>query len=259
MWLTNIKSKMFLIKKAEKIFENWYQILLIYLNLSFNEYSIINTKKNNLHIKIRNRSTDLMALSNVWLNEEYKKEDFEIKDNDVIIDIGGHIGLFNIYASQFCKTGKIFSYEPIKENFNLLKENLKINGLDDKLVFNYAVSSINEKIKIFLSTDFAAHSMHIDTGKNIFVQSTTLEKIFEDNQIDKCNLLKLDCEGSEFEILKKLKEYYFKKIEKIILEYHIYNNNMDIDEIKLMLENYGFFVEVKPTSEIMGMLYANKK
>ena len=49
-----------------------------------------------------------MALTNVWLTQEYLDDDFYIEDDDIVLDIGGHIGLFALFASQFCKKGKIF-------------------------------------------------------------------------------------------------------------------------------------------------------
>ena len=79
-------------------------------------YVIFKTK-NDLEIKIRVNSTDLMALTNVWMIKEYELEKFCIKNNDIIIDIGAHIGLFSLLVSDSSPKGKIFSYEPIEKKF----------------------------------------------------------------------------------------------------------------------------------------------
>ena len=47
-------------------------------------------------------------------------EELLIDENDVVVDVGAHIGLFALYASQFCNNGKIYSFEPVKENYDLL-------------------------------------------------------------------------------------------------------------------------------------------
>ena len=81
--------------------------------------------RSGIKIMLRVNSTDLMAFTHVWLLKEYERPGFEIKNNDIIIDIGGHIGLFALYSSQFCKSGKIYCFEPIKENFDMLKSNIE--------------------------------------------------------------------------------------------------------------------------------------
>ena len=85
-------------------------------------------------MKLRTNSTDLMAFTSVWLDEEYSKPKFEIETDDVVLDIGAHIGLFTLFASQFCTNGKIYCFEPIKENFELLQENIKMNNLENVII-----------------------------------------------------------------------------------------------------------------------------
>ena len=99
--------------KSIKIIENWREVISIYFNKKKEKFSILKTR-NGLKIKLRNNSTDIQAFANVWLLEEYKKEKFISKENDTVIDIGAHIGLYAMYISQTNKNVKIFSYEPVK-------------------------------------------------------------------------------------------------------------------------------------------------
>ena len=112
-------SKLQVFLNSRKIFKNWYIYPKVYYKLINDKFVIFKTKTG-LRIKIRVRSTDLMALTNVWMINEYDVEDFEINTNDTVIDIGAHIGLFSLLVSQLCKTGKILSFEPVSENFDLL-------------------------------------------------------------------------------------------------------------------------------------------
>ena len=100
--MSNFFKNLQIFLHSRKIFKNWYIFPKVYYKLISEKFPIFETK-NGLKIKIRKYSTDLMALTHVWLIEEYKSKNFEIKDTDVIIDVGGHIGLFSLYASQFCK------------------------------------------------------------------------------------------------------------------------------------------------------------
>lgn len=200
-----------------------------------------------------------MALTNVWLFEEYKKTGFEIKPNDTIIDIGAHIGLFSVYASQYCSDGKIFSFEPIKENYELLDNNIKLNSLKNIKIFNFAVSGNSNPIKLFINQDEAAHSMLFESSKSIIVNSISLQKLFDENKIEFCDLLKLDCEGAEYEIIKNLPSEYFKKIDKIIMEYHMSNIHSKLfTEIKEILSYQKFKIEIRSSDLGMGFIYAKK-
>ena len=200
-----------------------------------------------------------MALTHVWLIEEYKRPDFEINPSDTVIDVGAHIGLFTLYASQFCNKGRIFSFEPVKENFELLLENVKSNNLEQVKIFNLAVSNSNESIKLYINDDESGHSMFSQSSKSTVVDSISLKKFFDDNHIEHCNFLKLDCEGAEYEIIKNLPFSYFKKIDKIVIEYHMADSHPELlTELKENLANQNFKIETKLLFPDIGFLNPKK-
>ena len=136
MIMSNFFENLRIFLNSRKIFKNWYIYPKVYYKIISDKFPIFETNSG-LKIKIRKHSTDLMALTHVWLIGEYKSENFDIKDTDIIIDIGGHIGLFSLYASQFCKNGLIYSFEPVPENYNLLIDNIQSNDLNQ---INHSIS-----------------------------------------------------------------------------------------------------------------------
>ena len=82
-----------------------------------------------------------MVLTNVWLIQEYLDDEFNIENNDVVLDIGGHIGLFALFASQFCKKGKIFCLK----RASVLISALRKAGSIESILF------IQEKMTLILS------------------------------------------------------------------------------------------------------------
>ena len=91
------------------------------------------------------------------------------------------------------------------------------------------------------------------------VDSISLQKIFDDNNIEHCNFLKLDCEGAEYEIIKNLPIAYLEKIDKIIIEYHSADSYPELlNELKEIFTNHNFKIDVKPSFLGMGILYAKK-
>ena len=240
------------------MFENWIVLPLSYYNFIQSSFIVFKSKTEKI-IKIRKKSTDLMALIHVWLIEEYKKPGFEINSNDTVVDVGAHIGLFTLYASQFCTSGKIFSFEPIKENYELLIENIKLNHLDQVKPFNTAVSSSDTPVKLFINEDKSGHSMFSQSSHSVMTASISLQKFFDENRIDTCNFLKLDCEGAEYEIIKNFPLEYFKKIDKIIIEYHMADSHPELlSELKEILTNGKFNIETKTLFPDIGFLYAKK-
>jgi FkbM family methyltransferase len=251
-------SKLQIFLNSRKIFKNWYIYPKVYYKL-INDTFVIFRTKTDLRIKIRVRSTDLMTLTNVWIINEYDIEDFEINVNDTVIDIGAHIGLFSLLVSQLCKTGKILSFEPVRENFDLLVSNLKLNHIENVLPFNMAVSKNLDKLNLFLNDDQSAHSIFPKSSESISVESTSLQKIFEENKISSCKLLKLDCEGAEYEIIDSLPSEYLNKIQNIVMEYHSADTKPElVKNLIQKIKNAGFKIKTRPHHDDMGFLIARK-
>ncbi|NWK06332.1 FkbM family methyltransferase [Marine Group I thaumarchaeote] len=251
-------SKLQILLNSRKIFKNWYVYPKVYWQLT-NDKIVVFETKTGLKIKIRVKSTDLMALTNVWMINEYDVDGFEINSSDIIIDVGAHIGLFSLLVSQFCKTGKIFSFEPIRENFDLLVSNLALNHIENVFPFNVGVSKKSGKLNLFLNNDQSAHSIFPKGSESITVEAISLQKIFDEKQISSCKLLKLDCEGAEYDIIDSLPVEYLDKIQNMAIEYHLADTKPElIKNLILKIKNAGFKIKTGPHYNDMGFLIARK-
>ena len=252
-------TKLNIFLKSTKLFKNWYVYPLVYFKLTKKDHVIFQTKTG-LKIKIRVNSTDLMALTHVWMIQEYSNSDFEINDSDIVIDVGAHIGLFALFASQFCKRGKIFCFEPIKENYELLVENINSNKIKNIIPFNFAVSKVSGSVKIFLNEDYSGHSMFLETNDFVIVKSKSLFDIFSENNIQECNFLKLDCEGAEYEIINSLSSEFLNKIKKLTIEYHLADTHPELlEQLVKKLRKLSFIVNTRQLFSDIGFLFAIKK
>ena len=259
MLLTNFFEKIKIFFTAIKLLENWYLYPLVYFKFIKRNHIIFKTKTG-LKIRIRINSTDFMAFTHVWLIQEYSSDKFKINNDDVVLDIGAHIGLFSLFASQFCKNGKIFCFEPIKENYEELLKNIEINNIQNIIPFNNAVSSKTEKTKIYLNDDESGHSMFLENSNYIEVDSISIDDIFKNNSIQTCNFLKLDCEGAEYEIIESLSKNYLQKIEKSVIEYHMFDTQPHLlKKLQNTLENNSFEFHTKTLFSDIGFLFALKK
>ena len=251
-------EKLSILFKAIRATKNWNDYVLLYFNRIKSDHVVLEMR-NGIKIKLRVNSTDLMAFTHVWLLKEYERPGFDIKNNDIIIDVGGHIGLFAIFSSQFCKSGKIYCFEPIKENFDMLKANIELNHITNIVPNNVAVSKDDGKVTIYLNEDEAGHSMYVTGTKSVQVESISLQTIFNLHNIGSCDFLKVDCEGEEYAIMESLPSAYYDKIKKMCIEYHFTDIKPHLVEgLIKKLESLAFDVKTRMILSDIGFLYAKK-
>ncbi len=200
--------------------ENWFEYFLDLFGITKNK-NIIYKTRDGLKYYTRTNTADRGIVNAIVLEDEYRIKELKHQKLDTIIDIGGQNGYFSIYTSK--KAEKIFVYEPVSGNYQNILRNIEINNLADKIkLFKLAVSNEKEKIRIYLSGENSGgHSVFGGGSNYIEAESITLVDIFELNKIEKCDLLKIDIEGGEYDILYNLPDEYFKRIINIRLECHV--------------------------------------
>jgi hypothetical protein len=83
-----------------------------------------------------------------------------------------------------------------------------------------------------------------EPAQRIITPLMSLERIMDDHGIQVVNYLKLDCEGSEFEILRNISGACWSRIERAAIEYHEFGPDRRVAEFVTILERNGFEVEV---------------
>ena len=134
------------------------------------------------------------------------------------VDVGTNVGTFSYYASGFFQN--IYSYEAMKQTYEAAKENLQ--GVKNVKLHNLAVSDESDKeVKIVAHSSGLSgdSSVYNTTEDNLYevVKTIDLDKIFVDNSIDRIDYLKVDCEGSEYQLLMNKD---LSKIDFLAMELH---------------------------------------
>lgn len=146
----------------------------------------------------------------------------DFKRDDVIIDIGAHIGMFAIYAALRFPHVVIHAFEPYPENFAQLKQNLDRNGITTVRIHHQGVSGDGRLLEMVSSPlnsgGATCHSRTLEQGRSTGIPSITLDQIFDSLGVDNCKLLKIDCEGGEYEIL--FSTHSLSKVEYLSGEFH---------------------------------------
>ncbi|MEM4397117.1 MAG: FkbM family methyltransferase [Candidatus Woesearchaeota archaeon] len=235
--------------KSIFVFKNWIMYSLDIIKK--NNYLILKTRKG-INYKVRKNTADKGIILEIFFDKVYTPDGFEIEENDLVIDIGAHIGVFSLFASTYTKN-KIFSFEPLPENFDLLKENVEFNKKNNIRIFNLGVCGKKGKRYIFYDdSNTGGHSLFKKSSKKFLIKCITLDEIFDNFKIERCDFLKIDCEGCEYEIIFYSKKNTLKKISKISMEIHQVRKNKII-KLEKVLKSVGFEVIEKNK-----MLYAKR-
>lgn len=165
--------------------------------------------------------------------------------NKIVIDIGGNIADSAIYFVIYGAT-KIICLEPFPKHYQLAAKNIRVNNFSNNIKLFLAGVSTSKGV---ITVDDRYHSRmdsrlrEFKTG--IKVPLMTLEDILDKNNLpsDGSIILKIDCEGCEYDTILSASEITLQKFSHIMIEYHY--GYKDLQE---KLEKSGFTVLVtRPT------------
>lgn len=145
-------------------------------------------------------------------------------DPKVILDIGGNIGVASIFFAHMFPAAKIYSFEPVPDNFALLKEN--ISSLPNIAAFDVALGAEEKEMPIFgdRKSDnlggFSFYDKHTDSSNAIVVKVKNAAQYLRSLGVDRVDLIKIDTEGAEHEILTALDPGMLSEVRWIVGELH---------------------------------------
>jgi FkbM family methyltransferase len=143
-------------------------------------------------------------------------------DNPYIIDIGANVGGFAVWAHEYFNNAKIDCYEPIKANYELLRQN--IEGTDIA-IRNIAIGAKDEERQMY----YGIHNCGEASLYQGEEQDTKgeLVKVMSSSHLLECDIMKIDTEGAEVEIIENL--IHFPKV--FLIEFHSAHDRRRIDEL----------------------------
>jgi FkbM family methyltransferase len=174
--------------------------------------------------KMFTQNNDGLALSIFKIYEPNQTEIVKkyVREGDIVIDIGAHVGYYTLLMAQLVgKNGKVYSFEPDPVNFQLLKKSVEINGFENVVLIQKAVSNITDKVKLFLGDDDSAINRIYDAKlgdakESIDVNSVTIDEYFKEND-ELINFIKLDSEGSEVKIINGMKQFLSRNKKLVMM------------------------------------------
>lgn len=200
-------------------------------------------------------------ISDQFVEDGYKWLDAKGRE---VVDIGANLGDTAIYFAL--KEAKhVYAFEPYPYSFDYAIGNIKLNGLQDRVtILNEGCGGESRMVSVDREYQNTAQSSLTDSGKGQKVQVSSLGDIIRRFGIAHPAILKVDCEGCEYDVILKASDSDLGKFEQIQIEYHYGYLNL-----KNRLEKAGFKVKNtmprasrNPDREsrnmFLGMIYAHK-
>ena len=214
-------------------------------------------------IIFKNKDGFFVAKSNsdTWVSLEdygFESDPFMGIKRGVFVNVGANIGKFVIRIGNRIKgRGRVICFEPEEENFKILKENIKINKLDNILAIKKGCYSSNQKIDFYIHKASTRHSIIDKTNKKTTIEVVKLDDALK-NEKD-IRLIVIDAEGSDYRILKGAKQIIKKWHPIIIFEVSEYGIEEEIiREIESFFKNEKYNL-IKITSSNYLALPPEKK
>ncbi len=242
--------------RAVGVIRNWPLFFADWLGI-VGDRRIVYALRNGVSYIVRPGAGDRGPLTEVCVYRFYTPEGFQIGETDTVLDIGAHIGLFSVLAARTATKGRVYAFEPSNDNFELLKHNIDANHIVNVTPLNAAMSSETGEKELFLSeVNSGSNSFHVPSSRKAVVPTVSLKDFLEQNSIQRVDFLKMDCEGSEYDILLACPDDVVGRITRISMEWHNLDANRNVHTLKNWLERKGFTVRLR--SDNATMLYAHR-
>ena len=221
-------------------------------------------------LKLALRSKQQVACAKFIIKEVFNKNSygkqpgFQLKPTDVVVDVGGNIGTFALWAAP--QAARVLSVEPTNAA-DCLEDSLRLNGITNATCARCAVSEKKGTIELVQYPGFngVSHSAAFSpaTFGQVFIKllwprsqsepvkvqapCKPFDDILQENKIDRVDFLKVDCEGGEYALFDGTSDATLAKVQRVALEFQELDPSHDYRRIVKRLEDAGFQVKVKRT------------
>ncbi len=234
------------------LLSNWPQMFLQKFRISaFSGDTYLKLRQGPVYVADK-RGWGIDDLTAVWSDKVYGDlgEIANIAD-PVVIDVGAHIGTYAVYAALKAPRARIFALEPNPAVFTYLQKSVAANALESRIVcIEKAVANSSSERLLFLDEGGGVSSSLFkragrDLNEGISVPCMTMKELFDAYGIERCSILKMNCEGAEYEILGGLTDEMFSKIDSVLLQWHRVESHQP-EELDVLLAQKGFKVSRAP-------------
>jgi len=133
----------------------------------------------------------------------------EIREGDFCVDVGANIGYFSLMAARLCgPQGRVYAFEPDRDNFSLLKKNIETNGYSQITAMNQAVGNRTGRIQLYLSEkNKGMHRIYPSRYCQGIAEAEIIKlDDYFSNDAEEVHFVKVDTEGAEPAVVEGMRK-----------------------------------------------------
>jgi FkbM family methyltransferase len=225
-----------------KVFENADEYARAFYRKS--DDGVVLRTHDGLNVAIRRNRWDAEIVREIFFDRPYTRH-VQLPPKPVIVDVGGYIGDFALYAVKYLDAARVVAYEPTQENFAMLRRNVELNGYDDRITaVKKAVGTSGETVLNVQKRD--GDEVHVSAywypeAERRVLPSVSLSEVLHSHGLESVDLLKVDCEGGEYDIFPAAPDDVFERIGNIVFEYHAIDGyRSKLDRVMSRLASAGY-------------------
>lgn len=164
----------------------------------------------------------------IFKENVYQINPYDFSDSMVFIDIGANIGITSVFVASFNDDEqrvkdwgriKVHAFEPVPANVRLLQENVEINGYYQDILIHPVAITKSGRDDVFMSEELGG-SMAFHSKKDGLtkVPAISINRAIKETRF--ADVMKIDVEGSEYEIIEDATIDTLKRVKKIVIEFH---------------------------------------
>jgi FkbM family methyltransferase len=160
-----------------------------------------------------------------------------------VLDIGANIGVSTLYLARLFEHARVLAFEPIPENFSLLQRNTAHVARIE--AFPLALGEADSMIELLHSDapnnlgGYSRIPAGSNTQRSLRVEMRAARRHCEELGIDAVDVIKIDVEGSEWEVLTDLGSAFLSRCKFIMGELH---GRRDFELLNLLSEHFHISV-----------------
>lgn len=212
--------------QIRRAIRNWLAVsvagyLYKFLPLPPRDITVVTREGSALRVPLRQNAGALYPVLDVFAAGAYD-HDWRLEDEPVVVDIGAHAGSFLIWLAERYPRLKGVAYEPDPAAREYLESNLRTNRLEAIEVRPEAVAGHAGQLRLFRPVPGGGASSLLPTSAGADSVPTTVVAFGDVVAAvgGDISLVKIDCEGAEYEIVLSSLPASWERIRRVVLEYH---------------------------------------
>ncbi len=195
--------------------------------------------------KVTCRLQDSGDMISVYLDQDYAPFDLAWAEFRSVIDVGATTGCFTLWALQRAPEARVVAVEPNQNVFPFLLKNVEANGLAGRVRTVPTALGARSGHGAVVDRTYSTLATVVPqvSGHSPSVRVITLGQLMADCNLVNCDLLKMDCEGAEYDILLTSADDVLRRIGAIVCEFHPIPGR-SVNELSDRLTAGGFNVSV---------------